>query len=82
MATQKTYIQKTDEKDQKDMFGNHVTFFNKMQGVATKIRKEKNTLESIVAMSRKKKQTTLYTELLGVNNFVVIGASRLIFWSI
>lgn len=41
MATQKTYIQKTDEKDQKDMFGNHVTFFNKMQGVATKIRKEK-----------------------------------------
>ena len=33
-------------------------------------------------MSRKKKQTTLYTELLGVNNFGVIGASRLIFWSI
>ena len=54
MATQKTYIQKTDEKDRKDEFGNHVTLFNKMQGVATKRKKEKNTLESMVAMSRKK----------------------------
>ena len=44
MATQKTYIKKTDEKDQKDEFCNHVT----------KIKIEKNTLESIVALPRKK----------------------------
>lgn len=65
MATQKTYIQKTDEKDRKDEFGNHVTLFNKMQGVATKIKKEK-ILQNQWQQCQEKKQTTLYTELLGI----------------